>query len=168
MSKDEWKLVEEAKQGDAHAFARLYERYYEDLYRFAFCYTRHAQKAEDAVSQAVLKAYENLQKLRNNNSFKNWLFQITANECRKILNGKEGYLQDVSFQEPQGLEEGYAVSELMEQLSGLSADERMVITLSVFANYNSREIAALLHKKEGTVRSQKSRALQKLKSYIAE
>lgn len=36
MSKDEWKLVEEAKQGDAHAFARLYERYYEDLYRFAF------------------------------------------------------------------------------------------------------------------------------------
>lgn len=84
------------------------------------------------------------------------------------MNGKEGYLQDVSFQEPQGLEEGYAVSELMELLSGLSADERMVITLSVFANYNSREIAALLHKKEGTVRSQKSRALQKLKSYIAE
>lgn len=168
MSNNEWKLVEDAKEGDTHAFARLYEKYYADLYRFAFCYVKHAQMAEDAVSQAVLKAYENLRGLRKNNSFKSWLFQITANECRKMLGRKESYLEDVSWQEPQDMEEGYAVYELEELLLQLSDEERLIISMSVFANYNSKEIAAILHKKAGTVRSLKSRALAKLRVYLEE
>lgn len=168
MSDNEWKLVENAKEGDSHAFARLYEKYYTDLYRFAFCYVKHAQMAEDAVSQAVLKAYENLRRLRKNSSFKSWLFQITANECRKILARKESYLEDVSWQEPQKMEEGYTAYELEELLSELSEDERLVISMSVFASYNSKEIAALLHKKAATVRSLKSRALAKLRIHIEE
>lgn len=166
MSNNEWKLVEDAKEGDTHAFARLYEKYYADLYRFAFCYVKHAQMAEDAVSQAVLKAYENLRGLRKNNSFKSWLFQITANECRKMLGRKESYLEDISWQEPQRMEEGYAVYELEELLLQLSDEERLIISLSVFASYNSKEIAAILHKKAGTVRSLKSRALVKLRVYL--
>lgn len=166
MSNNEWKLVEDAKEGDTHAFARLYEKYYADLYRFAFCYVKHAQMAEDAVSQAVLKAYENLRGLRKNNSFKSWLFQITANECRKMLGRKESYLEDISWQEPQKIEEGYAVYELEELLLQLSDEERLIISLSVFASYNSKEIAAILHKKAGTVRSLKSRALVKLRVYL--
>lgn len=168
MSDNEWRLVKEAKEGDAHAFARLYEKYYGDLYRFALCYLRHAQIAEDAVGQAVLKAYENIRKLRKNDSFKSWLFQITANECRKLSRRREDYLEDVSWQEPREMEEGYTFFELKELLSCLTEDERLVVTLSVFANYNSREIAALTHKKDGTVRSLKSRALDKLKTCMAE
>ena len=49
MTGTEWALVTQAKQGDAHAFAVLYERYYKDLYRFALCYLKNADQAEDAV-----------------------------------------------------------------------------------------------------------------------
>ena len=37
MTNMEWSLVALAKQGDTHAFAKLYEKYYTNLYRFALC-----------------------------------------------------------------------------------------------------------------------------------
>jgi len=45
---------------DAHTFVQMYETVYIDLYRFALCMMRNKQDAEDAVSEAVLKAYENI------------------------------------------------------------------------------------------------------------
>ena len=166
MSNNEWKLVELAKNGDAKAFALLYQKYYTDLYRFAFCLMKSSHAAEDAVSSAVLKAYENLGRLHKNDSFKSWIFQITANECRNQLRKLSIYLEDTSYPEPCAAEEGYLTPELREMLTPLSEEERLVITLSVFTGYNSREIASLLHKKEGTVRSIKSRSLAKLREYI--
>lgn len=166
MSNNEWKLVELAKGGDAKAFSLLYQKYYTDLYRFAFCLMKSSHAAEDAVSSAVLKAYENLGKLRKNDSFKSWIFQITANECHSQLKKTSVYLEDSSYTEPCAAEEGYLTPELKEMLASLSEEERLVITLSVFTGYNSREIAALLHKKEGTIRSMKSRSLTKLREYI--
>ena len=85
MTKTDWIFVQQAKKGDSHAFARLYEIYYKDLYHFALYYTKDSITAEDAVSSAVLKAFEQLHKLRKNDAFKSWLFQITANECKKLL-----------------------------------------------------------------------------------
>ncbi len=166
MCKDEWKLVESAKEGDTHAFALLYEKYYKDLYRFALCSLKNAHQAEDAVSEAVLRAYEHLPGLRKNRSFKGWLFQITANECRRMFGRKESYLADNDWQEPRETEAGFEKPELQEMLSRLSEDERLVVTLSVFAGYNSREIAGMLNKRDGTVRSLKSRAMAKLKEYV--
>ena len=85
MTKTDWIFVQQAKKGDSHAFARLYEIYYKDLYHFGLYYTKDSITAEDAVSSAVLKAFEQLHKLRKNDAFKSWLFQITANECKKLL-----------------------------------------------------------------------------------
>lgn len=167
MTNTEWMLVGKAKNGDTHAFARLYETYYTDLYRFAVCLMRSTVAAEDAVSSAVLKAYENLPKLRKNDSFKSWLFQITSNECRTMLKKQSVYLDDTEWTEPEVQEDGYEASEIAELLSLLTEEERLVITLSVFTGYNSREIASVVHKREGSVRSIKSRAFARLRKVVA-
>lgn len=166
MTNTEWMLVSQAKQGDTDAFARLYEKYYADLYRFAYCLLRGSQTVEDAVSSAVLKAYEKLPDLRKNSSFKSWLFQITARECRSLQRHSPLYLEDSAWQEPYGMEEGYLKPEIQELLDLLNDEERLIITLNVFAGYNSREIAAILHKKEGTVRSAKSRSFARLRHHL--
>ena len=62
---------------DAHTFAQMYETVYIDLYRFALCLMKNKQDAEDAVSEAVLKAYENIRKLKDENAFKSWIFTST-------------------------------------------------------------------------------------------
>ena len=168
MTKTDWIFVQQAKKGDSHAFARLYEIYYKDLYHFALYYTKDSITAEDAVSSAVLKAFEQLHKLRKNDAFKSWLFQITANECKKLLKQKSIYLNDASWQEPAAAEDGYLTPEIQDELSQLSDPERRVITISVFGGYPSREIAGILKKREGSIRSIKSRALAKLREKNAD
>lgn len=168
MTKTDWIFVQQAKKGDSHAFARLYEIYYKDLYHFSLYYTKDSITAEDAVSSAVLKAFEQLHKLRKNDAFKSWLFQITANECKKLLKQKSIYLNDASWQEPAAAEDGYLTPEIQDELSQLSEPERRVITLSVFGGYTSREIAGILKKREGSIRSIKSRALAKLREKNAD
>ncbi len=163
MTKDEWILVGQAKKGDTHAFATLYSRYYEDLYRFALCYMRQTEAAEDAVMNSVLRAYEQIHTLRKDTAFRSWLYTITANECRRMLQRTPYYLEDMDWLEPHGEEEGYDDMEIMELLGTLSESERMVITLSVYGGYTSSEIAKILKKRPGSIRSIKSRALAALR-----
>ena len=168
MTDTEWFLVGAAKKGDAHSFALLYERYYKDLYRFAVCLLGDSYAAEDAVSAAVLSAYERLPLLKKDSSFKSWLFQITVNECRAWLRDQSRgtYLADADWQEPAAEEAGYERPEVEEYLSLLSEEERLVVTLSVFGGYNSREIGGLINKKEGSVRSIKSRAFARVRECL--
>ena len=166
MTDMEWAMVNQAKQGDAHAFALLYEKYYKDLYRFALCYLKNTAEAEDAVSNAVLKAYEKLPSLRQDSAFKSWLFQIAANECRLIFRQKKETPIPEDYEE-WSEETGYSAPELKDLLRVLTDDERMVVTLSVFSGYRSTEISQMLTMRPGTVRSLKSRALEKLRTAIA-
>ncbi|MCR5797455.1 MAG: sigma-70 family RNA polymerase sigma factor [Eubacterium sp.] len=166
MTNSEWAYVEQAKAGDVHAFAKLYEKYYKDLYYFSLSMTGNEHKAEDAVSGATLKAYENLKKLRRSSSFKSWIFQITANECRRLCRQKELFIEDVGAQEESTTDDGFSNSFVAETLAILEPEERLVVTLSIFAGYNSREIGTAIGKKEGSVRSIKSRAFAKLRTRL--
>ena len=165
MTNAEGVLVNQAKKGDAHGFALLYQRYYKELFYFALSVMKNASQAEDAVSAGVLKAYEQIGSLRKNSSFKSWLFQITANECRKMLRKTVYSLEDASLKEPVGEEAGFEEAEIREYLKVLNGTERMFRSLSGFGGYrySSREIGKILGKKEGTIRSLKSRALAKLR-----
>ena len=64
-------------------FIKLYKSVYRDLYRFACYYMGNTQDAEDAVSEAVLKAYECFDQLRKPEAFRAWIFTILINQCKK-------------------------------------------------------------------------------------
>ena len=92
-------LIRRARRGDIKAFSQLYARIYKDLYKFALYMTRHTQDAEDAVSEAVLSAYENLSNLRKEDSFRSWMFTILNNCYKKMLRAKGNNLIT-----PEGIE----------------------------------------------------------------
>ncbi|MCR4605317.1 MAG: sigma-70 family RNA polymerase sigma factor [Eubacterium sp.] len=165
MTDTQWTLVSQAKNGDAHAFAQLYEKYYTDLYRFALCYMNEPAAAQDAVSEAVLKAYERLGDLKKDSAFKTWLFSITANECRQALRKRNEVALPEDYDEPVR-EKGYMSLELAGLLKTLDDRERLVVTLSVFSGYRSTEIANMLKLRPGSVRSIKARALAKLRESL--
>ena len=104
MTNTEWALVGQAKKGDAHAFALLYQRYYKELFYFALSVVKHKEMAEDVVGNAVLHAYEYLPSLKKDTAFKSWLFQITANECKRQLKKKVVSVEDYLLEEPEGLD----------------------------------------------------------------
>lgn len=153
---------------DAAEFAGMYELIYQDLYRFALCVMRNPHDAEDAVSEAVIRGYEHLSSLRSRESFKNWMFTILSNVCKKKLRmqAKQKTVSETTIftGEMEGgredlLELGLDVR---RAFSILTEEEQLIVGLSVFGGYQSKEIGKMLKLKDSTVRSKRSRALEKM------
>lgn len=159
---------------DAKKFAQMYEAVYVDLYRFALCLMKNQQEAEDAVSEAVISAYENIRKLRKEESFRSWIFTILSNICKKRL-------QKISQEVPkersyfnEDLEADTAAGDMDQSLAMdvrnaffiLTEEEQTIVVLSVIGGYNSSEIGGILRLNANTVRSKRSRALAKMECVL--
>ena len=155
---------------DAHTFAQMYETVYIDLYRFALCLMKNKQDAEDAVSEAVLKAYENIRTLKDEQAFRSWIFTITANTCKSRLRESAKKISE-SIEETlvntlsEEIDYGMAI-DIRRAFTLLDEEEQTIIGLSVFGGYNSKEIGQMLKLKDNTVRSKKVRALEKMECVL--
>ena len=155
---------------DAHTFAQMYETVYIDLYRFALCLMKNKQDAEDAVGEAVLRAYENIRKLKDENAFKSWIFTITANTCKSRLREaakRKSESIDECLTNTPSEEMDYGLSiDVRKAFTVLNDEEQTIIGLSVFGGYSSKEIGQMLGLKDNTVRSKKARALEKMECVL--
>lgn len=141
--------------------------YAPNMYRLALAMLHNREDAEDAVSEAVLKAYEKRRSLRNQNSFKPWIMQITANEARKIYGKKKRFtpVEDMEAYMPAFREEGH---ELWDVVMQLELAYREVIMLYFYERFSIKEIGIILHVPEGTVKSRLSRGKKALKEMLEE
>src|SRR5580704_3469159 len=73
-------LVRASKMGDAAAFEQLVKRYDRRLLRISQTVTRNREDSEDAVQEALLKAFQNLADFREDSKFSTWLIRITLNQ----------------------------------------------------------------------------------------
>lgn len=173
MSAQTRKLVSLAKSGSAEAFGELYELYYKEMYCYACCVTGDEGRAEDAVSDAVLSAFESISSLKKDDSFKSWLFSILRISCQKqYVSGEKAksviYIDDES-NPALGLSSSMDLelsAEVKEAVGSLSGEEREIVLLSILGNYKSHEIAEMLDVNPSTVRSKLKRALKKLRDYL--
>lgn len=155
----------------AAEFAGMYEKIYQDLYRFALCMMKNTHDAEDAVSDAVIRGYEHISSLREADAFKSWMFTILANTCKKKLK-TAALAATVESDEQVGehiesrREDLELRIDLRRAFAMLSEEEQMIVGLSVFGGYQSKEIGEVLKMKDGTVRSKRSRALEKMSAAL--
>lgn len=147
-------------------FVRLYQEIYRDMYRFALYTLKNTHDAEDVVGDAVADAYAGFEKLRNRDSFRPWIFKILSNKCKRKLKeyvDKTSELPDDLVSMQAGVEENYQVRQAFGKLS---EEERLIISMHIFAGYTSKETARILHKNENTIRSKESRALKKMEEML--
>jgi len=91
-------LVHAAKDGDVTAFEQLVRRYDRKLLRIAQGVTHNAEDAQDAVQEALFKAFQNLDSFREESQFSTWLFRITVNQSLMKLR-KQRAIREVSLDE---------------------------------------------------------------------
>lgn len=70
---------------DKETFTALVQRQQRQLYRIAISYTASNADAEDAVQEALLRAWNRRQTLRDTAYFSTWLNRILINECKTLL-----------------------------------------------------------------------------------
>lgn len=122
-------LVQASLCGDADAFEELVKRYDRKMLRIAHNVTHNSDDAEEAVQDAFLKAYRNLDKFRSDAKFSTWLFRIAVNESLMKLRKQRGARElpiDGGFEN----EDDFGISEL--HIAGWSPDPEALYSASEF------------------------------------
>lgn len=161
------KLVQLAKSGDTHAFARLYEFIYKDLYRFALYTLQNPQDAEDVVSETVMDAFAQIRTLREPDAFRPWMFRILTAKCnrkiREYMKKETELTDDIPVSAPPLSEQ----TDIRRAFQTLPQEDRLILSMNLFAGYSSQEIGKQLNLNPNTVRSRQSRALKKLEHILS-
>lgn len=135
------------------------------LYRVARTMLTSDVDCEDAVQEALLKAWAKLGTLREEAYFETWLTRILINECRNLWRRKGA--AEVALQENLSAE-GCGTSPLYEALLSLPRKYRIALELHYIEGYKLREIAQLLGTPEGTVKWRLGRGRALLEKELGE
>lgn len=170
ISKDELIMeVKRAKSGDKEAFCNLVRVNKIAIYRVAKSILNNEDDIEDAVSEAVLKAYKNIKNLRDESFFKTWLIRIVINESNNLYKKrtKEIAVDKEHFKNIQ-VNDNYKDLSLYNAINSLDDDLRITTILFYFEDMKYKDIAKLLNVREGTIKSRLSRAKEKLYNILKE
>ncbi len=124
--------------------------------------------AEDAVSQAVLQAWQSLDGLKNREAVRPWLVKIAVNcaYAQRRRQGRVVYLDDLP-QEP-AVPEAPRYDGLWEAVCALPPDRRAAVVLFYYEDMSVEQIAKCLGVPKGTVKSRLSRARKQLKEMLCD
>ena len=160
--------VAKAKNGDKEAFIELINENRLNIYRVAKGILKNEYDIENAIQNTVIKAFEKISTLKNDDFFRTWIIRILINECNDILRKNKRL---VSFEEAvveEKYSDKYENMDLTNAVSSLNEDLRNITVLYYFEDMSTVEIAKFLGIPEGTVRSRLSRAREKLRERMKE
>jgi RNA polymerase sigma-70 factor (ECF subfamily) len=164
-------LVEAARRGDHEAFEILATSAGDRLYAVARLILRASDLAEDAVQEALVRAWQQLPSLRDPDRFDAWLHRLVVNACadqgrqlRRWSNQVRALPVDVSIGDDTG---SIANRELLERgFERLKPEQRAVVVLHFYSGYSAAEIAQMLGIPEGTARSRLHYATEAMRAAL--
>jgi RNA polymerase sigma-70 factor (ECF subfamily) len=183
MELTDQELITRYRAGEKEVINTLFSRYLTATYSFLFRLTNDKTVAEEAASEAFLKAWKHLDRFDEQEPFKPWLFKIARNTAYDILrkkkifvfsqfDGEDGTnsitdtLADPLPLPPELLEKKMLSEELKRALTNLSPPEREILHLYFEENLTFNEIGTLLQEPLDTVKSRQRRALIKLRKLL--
>ena len=161
--------------GDEAMFAELVKRYEAPLYGF-ICRVTSPADAPDLFQETFLRVYQHAGSFRGQSGFKRWLYVIALNVCRSHGRKLKTERTRRSDSDPDLTEAATnqrppaELAEIGDRVAGavgeLPWEQREVVILKTYEEMNYREIAELLGRPLGTVKSQMRLALGKLRGRL--
>jgi RNA polymerase sigma-70 factor (ECF subfamily) len=169
-------LVDRAARNDPDAWEALYRRAYRPLFGFARRRLPDDKAAEDAVSETMTRALDNIARFTwQGAGFDAWLYGIARNVVHEIGRSRQRTLRLVQEDRPssdRGPEDhavaGAETAAVRTAFDRLAPDDREVLELRIHAGLSSEAVGELLGKQPGAVRMAQARALQRLRTILEE
>lgn len=136
------------------------------LYRFALSIVRNRTDAEDVVCEAIVRAFEHMNDLRDSEKLKSWMMSIVANIAKTLYRKRMREITVYEIPEYGGYHAEDYKREIWDCVMNLSEPQKKVFVLFFYSGYSIKEISELLDIREGTVKSRLVRARQKIKEMI--
>lgn len=132
-------------------------------FRVAYVLTGSAAEAEDAVQEALVKAWRALGRFRDGEPLRPWLLRIVANEARNRRRAGGRRLRLAARVAAEPASQPADAEGLLEALNALPHDAQAVLACRYLLGLSEEETAAALGVRRGTVKSRTSRALDRLR-----
>lgn len=152
---------------DKETFSTLVHEQQRQLYRIAVSYTASSADAEDAMQEALLRAWKRRDTLRNPAYFSTWLNRILINECKTLLRKRKRQLPTADLPNLAAPPPDEQAMPCGRALFALPEKYRVPLVLNLLEGYTLREIAAMLSLPVGTVKTRIARAKQKLEQEVS-
>ena len=166
-------LVIRAQAGDADAFTSLVGSTVDGLYSTARLILRRDDDAEDAVQDALLRAWLGIRGLRDPDRFEAWLRRLTVHACyRTASRGRNRRVVEVGpidVGEPSAPDrsQGLVVRDQLERgFRRLPVDQRAVLVVHHFLDLSDADASDMLGIPIGTMKSRLHRATAALRAAL--
>ncbi len=157
------RLVDSVRQGSREAFGELVKRYERRLLGVIRRFVTRLDIAEDLTQEAFLRAYTRIDQFDPSQRFGPWLFQIGVNLTRDYHRKQKRRIWTRFFSEggaehtiDPGTEDPRDQQDLQQEVQAILAripeKYRTVLILRDLENFSTSEIAAILKRKETTIR----------------
>ena len=146
---------------DKEQFCENIHLYEKSMYYLAFSLVRNDADAAEVISEAIYRAYSNLNKLKNQTAFKAWILKIVHNTAVEMIrkNSKTVPMEDIedNIQETIHYDLTTKIT-LKEAINQLKQPYRTVVILFYYDNLSIIEISKITNSSIVSVKKQLSRA----------
>jgi len=168
-------LIKQCQEGNIRAFESIYEHFKAPIFNLIYRYTYNHAITEDLVHDIFIKIFTQIQQLKKEEAFINWLYRIAINTCRDYLRRKERKLwKSISLNEVENymatdtdIEHENITNKILEEaIHNLPLKMKSVFLLHDVQGFKHEEIAQILKCSIGTSKSQLFKARAKIRKYL--
>ena len=166
-------LVRRAARRDERAFAAIFRRYHQEIYRFCLVLLANPEDARDALQNTMVKALQALPGEKRNIQLRPWLYQVAHNESVEIMRGRgkttpiDVELVDPAAEIAETATERERLRQLLRDLSDLPERQRAALVLRELGGLEFAQIGEFFGSSEAGARQAVYEARLSLRSLEA-
>ncbi|GAB6180824.1 sigma-70 family RNA polymerase sigma factor [Desulfotomaculum defluvii] len=166
------KLFTRKKKVDKDLSKLIFELHYKSALQCAYFYCGDAAIAEEAAQEAIFKAIQNIEQLRDPDKIEAWIKKITINNINSIINKYKkvvsidlmGPIIDSIENSPEYVVTSKdTISAVNKTIDSLDPVMKQIIHLYYYKEMKVKDISILIQKPEGTVKTLLHRARAQIK-----
>ncbi|MCH7652375.1 MAG: sigma-70 family RNA polymerase sigma factor [Chloroflexi bacterium] len=172
-------LVRKAQEGDQSSFALLYERFFDQIFRYVSFKTGSPTEAEDITGDVFVRMIESIHRFKwQGHPFSSWLFRIAHNlivdyfrkkgkKALVPLEGSADNLRSAHVDVDRRIDLEIAMDEIRRAMEGLTDLQREVISMRFAGGLSVAETARAIGKKDNAIKALQHAGLKKLRMTLA-
>ena len=176
VSKRDADLVKRAKQGDPDAFREIYEQTYSKIYSYVYYRVTDRETAEDIAAEVFVRLVRKIDTYQDRGRpLLAWLYTIAGNLVRDF-HRRNSRVQWMPIEDRELVSDDVGPSAatnmsldrdmLADAINQLTEDQAQVVLLKFVEGRSNAEVAEMIGKNEGSVKSLQHRAIRAMRRYM--
>jgi RNA polymerase sigma-70 factor (ECF subfamily) len=168
-------IISEVRSGDAEQYRALVERYHQGLIQHLYNLLHDGDLAEDVAQEAFIRAYTKLDQYDERYAFSTWLYKIADNLAFRHLKQAKQHVPLEAIAEvlpdegptlPEQVERAFTKETVRQALERLPLGYRQVIILCYWDECSYEDMAVIMDRPIGTIRTWLYRAKEELRKEL--